>query len=106
MAYHWNRNTTPILCMATGMVRTALAMSLTAPPSPFGAAAISASSSSSWGWSLGPARMAMMTVTRTLIVPSQKHTYIQYGSPLPPLPVMNFCRTKMARFASTEPRPA
>lgn len=36
MAYHWKKKARPILCMATGMVRTALAMSLTAAPSPFG----------------------------------------------------------------------
>ncbi len=92
--------------MATGMVRTALAMSLTAAPRPFGAARISAISSSSGRSSLGPRVMAMMTVIRMLTVPSQKHTYIQYGRPFEPSPVMNFWSTKMARLASTAPSPA
>src|SRR3982751_1228973 len=46
IAYHWKRNTTPILCMATGIALTASLMSVTAWWSPLGADRISARSSS------------------------------------------------------------
>ena len=76
MAYHWKRNTTPILCMATGIVRTASRMSWTKPPIPLGWARISARSSSDGVSSLVRA-IAVSTVTRMQTVPMKKQTYIQ-----------------------------
>ena len=104
IAYHWKRKATPILCIATGISRTASAMSLTAAPRPLGAASISASISAD-GLSSFVRSIATSIVTRMTTVPIMKHEYIQYGTPLPALPTMTFCRMNRDRFASTAPAP-
>ena len=76
MAYHWKAKTTPILCMAIGIVLTASLMSLTAWWRPFGAERISASSASDGVSSLVRA-IAVSTVSRMHTVPIMKQTYIQ-----------------------------
>ena len=76
IAYHWKTNTTPILCMARGITRTASAISRTAWCRPFGALRISSSSSSDGVSSLVRA-IAVSTVSRMQTVPIMKQTYIQ-----------------------------
>ena len=76
IAYHWKRKTTPILCMAIGIARTASRMSPKNPPSPPFWARISASSSSV-GVSSLVRDIAVSTVKRMQTVPMKKQTYIQ-----------------------------
>src|SRR3954471_11597986 len=106
IAYHWKTKTTPILCMATGIARTASAMSVIAWWSPFGALRIS-SRSSSEGVSSLVRDIAVSTVSRMQKVPTMKHTYIQYGTPLPAVfcSADTFCRTNRDKLASTAPAP-
>jgi hypothetical protein len=51
--------------------------------------------------------IAVRTVSRMQKVPTMKHTYIQYGTPLPAaLSIADtFCRKNSDRFASTAPAP-
>src|SRR5689334_25263447 len=104
IAYHWKRNATPILCIATGMSLTASAMSLTAAPRPLGAASISAMTSGE-GLSSFVRIIATSIVTRMTTVPIMKHEYIQYGTPLPALPTMTFGRREMDGIGSAEHEP-
>jgi hypothetical protein len=76
IAYHWKTKTTPILCMATGIVLAASRMSRIAFPAPLGAERISSRSSSDGVGSFVRA-IAVSTVSRMHTVPIMKQTYIQ-----------------------------
>src|SRR3954447_10561204 len=104
IAYHWNRNARPILCMPIGITFTAVAMSLSVAGMPFDCERISASSASDGGISWVRV-MAMPIVTKQQTAPSQKQTNTQYGTFDPVAPEMSFCITNSDTLARTAPAP-
>ena len=105
IAYHWKRKTTPILCIATGISRTASAISRTAWWSPCGAERISTSSSSGRGELLGPRHRESARSAGCRPCRSEADVH-PVGHAVAGAPAgITFCRTNSDRFASTAPAP-
>lgn len=103
IAYHWNANTMPILCIPSGMARTADAISVTAGMRPLGLDRISASSSSVGGISFVD-MTEIKTVAMEQNAPIQNATNTQVGRPPPP-PAISRWNTNIDRFAVTAQAP-
>src|SRR3712207_4809242 len=104
IAYHWNANTMPILCIPSGIARTADAISTTAGTRPLGLDRISAISSSVGGISFVD-RTESKTVPMEQTAPIQNATNTQVGRPPPVSVPSNRWNANSDRFAVTAPAP-
>src|SRR3712207_6672231 len=104
IAYHWNANTRPILCIPSGIARTAEAISATAGTRPLGLDRISASSCSVGGISFVD-RTEIRTEPMEQTAPIQNATNTQVGRPPPASAPSNRWNAKIDRFAVTAPAP-
>src|SRR3712207_2671042 len=94
----------PILCIGSGIARTALAISATAGTRPLGLDRISAISSSVGGISFVD-RTESKTVPMEQTEPIQNATYTQVGRPPPVSVPSTRWNAKIDRFAVTAPAP-
>ena len=104
IAYHWKRKATPILCIATGISRTASRDVLDGGAEALGGRL-----------DLGEDLRRRLELLRAEHRDQHRDqdddradheaAYIQYGTPLPALPTITFCRMNRDRFASTAPAP-
>src|SRR3712207_7961102 len=101
IAYHWNANTMPILCIPSGIARTAEAISTTAGTRPLGLDRISAISSSVGGISFVD-KTESKTVPMEQTAPIQNATYTQVGRPAPASVPSNRWNAKIDRLARSE----
>src|SRR5918998_637531 len=104
IAYHWNRNARPILCMPMGITFTASAISAIVARGLLDDDRICASSCSLGVISLVRI-MARPTVMMAQTAPNQKTTNTQVGTPASEEPVRSCWKTYSDTFASTAPAP-
>src|SRR5918998_6298946 len=104
IAYHWNKNARPILCMPIGITFTASAISAIVARGLLDDDRMCASSSSVGSISLVRNR-ARPTVMMAQTAPNQKTTNTQVGTPASEAPVRSCWKMYSDTFASTAPAP-
>src|ERR671916_452119 len=104
IAYHWNKNARPILCMPIGITFTASAISAIVARGLLDDDRMCASSSSLGSISLVRI-MARPTVMMGQTAPNQKTTSTHRGRPASEEPVRSCWKTYSDTFASTAPAP-
>src|SRR3712207_3748304 len=104
IAYHWNANTMPILCIPSGIARTAEAMSPMYAKGPLGLDLSSASSSSVGGIS-SVERTEIRTVPMEQTAPMKNAQNTQKGKPAAVVPSIRRWNKNSDRFADTAPAP-